>query len=80
VPDELPPWRFKITKVPEEPERKRAAIRRALDLVASFLTTGGDTGEDPSLEELERMWNEDPVLAMKKTPSTFCAESKRRSR
>ena len=51
-----------------------------MDLVASFLTTGGDTGEDPSLEELERMWNEDPVLAMKKTPSTFCAESKRRSR
>jgi hypothetical protein len=53
LPDE-PKFRF-------QPEAERAAIRRALDLLASFLGPGGD---EQALAEFERLLNEDRALGL----------------
>ena len=58
MPDE-PVIRFEFINVSRDPEAERAAVRRGLDLLATFLGRGS---EQQAVAEFERLLNEDREL------------------
>jgi hypothetical protein len=49
-------FRFRVEKGTPDRDVERAAVRRALDFVATFLSESED---DPTVEEFERLLNDD---------------------